>query len=90
MKYSNTEIRDQRSEIRILKLISLFILLLLFVINIPSYSKEEELKLKAPIQESEPEENIPSQVDLSTIPNFPRLAISGRISENNSTIFLRP
>ncbi len=66
-------------------------MLLLFGFSIPSYCLEEELKLKAPIQENEPQENLPSQIDLSTIPNFPRFGVSTdgkRISGNDTTISL--
>ena len=67
------------------------LLLLLFVFNIPSYSREDELKLKAPIQENETQENLPSQIDLSTIPNFPKSSASSdgkRISANDTTVSL--
>ena len=82
MKYSNTEVRD-------LKLVSLFLLLLLFVFSVPSYSKEDELKLKAPIQENEQQENLPSHIDLSTIPNFPKFGASTegrRIAVNDTAV----
>ena len=61
---------------------------LLFVFNIPSYSSEDDLKLKAPIQENEPQENLPSQIDLSTIPNFPKFGVSNTTIPLNTSLKL--
>ncbi len=86
MKYSKSETRESKNQrIRIL------ILFLLFLFSIPSYARGNELKLKAPIQENEQDENRPSQIDLSAIPNFPRFGASSngrRISTNNNVIAL--
>ena len=97
MKYSKTEIRNQppkaslayggKSEIRR----ACLLVLLLFCFNAASYSKEDSLSLKVPIQEDEPEENIPSQIDLSTVPYFPKPSSTGsgkRISTNTPIISL--
>ena len=49
----------------------------------------EQSDLKAPIQESESQENLPSQIDLSIIPTFPKFgAATGgkRISASDTTI----
>ena len=71
-----------------MKLAGLFLLLLLFVFNTPSYSSEDELKLKAPIQENEPQENLPSQIDLSTIPNFPKFGVPNTTIPLNTSLKL--
>ena len=58
----------------------LFLFLLLSCLIVMSHDSRaanyDSLSLKAPIQENEPQENLPSQIDLSTIPNFPRFGVS--------------
>ncbi len=71
-----------------MKYSKILFLFLLFSFNVSSYSKEDELKLKAPIQESEQQENIPSQIDLSTIPSFPKLGVTNTNISLNSSLKL--
>lgn len=87
MKFNKTEIRDRVLGLRKLKALILAVFLLLSFI--PSYSKEDNLALKSPIQDEQLDENIPSQIDLNIIPNFPKFAFSTdgrRISANNTII----
>ena len=90
MKYSKSEIRDQKTEVRTL-IVCLCVLVVSIFTHLNSYANQGELKLKAPIQENEPQENIPSLIDINTIPNFPKAdGISGgkRIPTGDTTISL--
>lgn len=63
-------------------------MLLLFGFSTPSYCLEGELKLKAPIQENELQENLPSQINLSTIPNFPKPGVTNITIPLNTSLKL--
>ena len=48
----------------------------------------DSLSLKAPIRENEPQENLPSQINLSTVPNFPRFGVSDTTIPLNTSLKL--
>ncbi len=87
MKCNKTEIKDKKLEVRSFN--ALILIMFLLFSFIPSYSKEDGLALKSPIQDEQLDENIPSQIDLNIVPNFPKFAFSTegrRISANNTII----
>lgn len=71
MKFNSKKNKDRSLKGRELKK-NLLVLVLLFGFCTPSDCKD--LKLIAPIQNDKQEENIPSQIDLSIIPNFPKIS----------------
>ena len=70
----------------------LFLFLLLSCLIVISHDSRatnyDSLSLKAPIQENDLQENLPSQIDLSIIPNFPRFGISNTTIPLNTSLKL--
>ena len=67
----------------------LFLIICLFITSHESQiSANDSLSLKVPLQENEPQENLPSQINLSTIPNFPKPGVSNTTIPLNTSLKL--
>lgn len=70
----------------------LFVLFLSLSLIVSNYKSQvtgyDSLSLKAPTQESESQENLPSQIDLNTIPHFPKPGVTNTIIPLNTSLKL--
>ncbi|OGI08600.1 MAG: hypothetical protein A3I68_01210 [Candidatus Melainabacteria bacterium RIFCSPLOWO2_02_FULL_35_15] len=56
--------------------------------NDSRFTIHDSLSLKVPVQENESQENLPSQIDLNTIPHFPKPAVTNTTIPLNTSLKL--